>query len=69
MNFPYQIKSLEAYRQDYKKSVEQPEAFWASVGEPVSYTHLDVYKRQLYILAIFKINMVFLKQFNNHHQF
>jgi acetyl-CoA synthetase len=33
MNYPYQINSLEEYHNVYKESVENPEAFWASVAE------------------------------------
>ncbi len=33
MNYPYQITSFEQYQEDYKKSVEQPEAFWANIAE------------------------------------
>lgn len=33
MAYPYQIKSLEQYNSDYKKSVEDPEGFWASVAD------------------------------------
>ncbi|HMK27865.1 MAG TPA: acetate--CoA ligase [Chitinophagaceae bacterium] len=33
MSYPFQIKSLEQYQQDYKRSVDEPEAFWASVAE------------------------------------
>jgi acetyl-CoA synthetase len=33
MSYPYQIKSLEQYHQDYKKSVEDPEAFWGNIAE------------------------------------
>lgn len=33
MSYPYQIKSLEQYHQDYKKSVEDPEGFWGSVAD------------------------------------
>lgn len=33
MSYPYQIKSLEQYNSDYKKSVEDPEGFWGSVAE------------------------------------
>jgi acetyl-CoA synthetase len=33
MSYPYQIKSLEQYHSDYKKSVEDPEGFWSSVAE------------------------------------
>jgi acetyl-CoA synthetase len=32
MAYPYQITSLEQYHSDYKKSVEQPEEFWANVA-------------------------------------
>ncbi len=31
-NYPYQIRSLEQYRSEYKKSVEDPEGFWAGVA-------------------------------------
>lgn len=33
MSYPYQINSFEEYQQAYKKSIEQPEEFWASVAE------------------------------------
>lgn len=33
MNYPYQINSFEEYQRVYKESVENPEAFWASVAE------------------------------------
>ncbi len=33
MSYPFQITSLEQYHADHKKSVEQPEAFWAGVAE------------------------------------
>ena len=33
MSYPYQIKSLEQYHADYKKSVEDPEAFWKAVAD------------------------------------
>ncbi len=33
MAIPYQIKSLEQYHEDYKKSLEDPEGFWGSVAE------------------------------------
>jgi len=33
MNNPFQIKSLEEYKAAYKKSVEQPEAFWEEVAQ------------------------------------
>ena len=32
MAYPYQITSLEQYHADYKKSVEDPEGFWADVA-------------------------------------
>jgi acetyl-CoA synthetase len=33
MSYNYQIKSLEQYHADYKKSIEQPEEFWSNVAE------------------------------------
>ena len=33
MPYPYQIKSLEEYNAAYKKSVEDPEKFWADIAE------------------------------------
>ena len=33
MSYPYQIKSLEQYHEVYKKSVEQPEAFWDNIAQ------------------------------------
>ncbi|RYY70535.1 MAG: acetate--CoA ligase [Chitinophagaceae bacterium] len=33
MSYPYQIKSLEQYHRDYKKSVEDPESFWGEIAE------------------------------------
>ncbi len=33
MSYPFQIKSFEQYKVDYKKSVEDPEGFWSSVAE------------------------------------
>ena len=33
MSYPYQIKSLEQYHEDYKKSVEDPEGFWGNIAE------------------------------------
>lgn len=33
MTYPYQIKSFDEYKAAYKKSVDEPEAFWASVAE------------------------------------
>ncbi len=33
MSYPYQIKSLEEYHSAYKKSVEDPEGFWAAIAD------------------------------------
>ena len=33
MSYPYQIKSLEQYHEAYKKSFENPEAFWGEIAE------------------------------------
>ncbi len=33
MSYPFQIKSLEQYKQDYQKSVDSPESFWAAVAD------------------------------------
>ena len=33
MSYPYQITSFEQYQEDYKKSVEQPDAFWGNIAE------------------------------------
>jgi len=33
MSYPYQIKTFEQYQADYKKSVENPEAFWGAIAE------------------------------------
>lgn len=33
MSYPYQINSFEEYQKVYKESIENPEAFWASVAE------------------------------------
>jgi acetyl-CoA synthetase len=33
MSYPYQIKSLEQYQSEYKKSVEDPEKFWGDIAE------------------------------------
>lgn len=33
MSYPYQINSIEQYQQDYKKSIEHPEAFWSDVAQ------------------------------------
>ncbi|CAN5187793.1 acetate--CoA ligase [soil metagenome] len=32
MSYPYQVTSLEQYHADYKKSAEDPEAFWGDVA-------------------------------------
>ncbi|HEY4062511.1 MAG TPA: acetate--CoA ligase [Puia sp.] len=32
MDYPYQIKSLKEYQSAYKKSVEDPEGFWADIA-------------------------------------
>ena len=32
MSYPFQITSPEQYQKDYKRSVEEPEAFWAEVA-------------------------------------
>jgi acetyl-CoA synthetase len=33
MAYPYQITSLEQYKQDYQKSIENPEEFWDNVAQ------------------------------------
>ena len=33
MSYPYQIKSLDDYHAAYRKSVEDPEGFWAGIAE------------------------------------
>ena len=33
MSYPYQIKSFEEYKEEYQKSIEQPESFWAEIAE------------------------------------
>jgi acetyl-CoA synthetase len=33
MSYPYQIKSLTEYHEQYKKSVENPEEFWEEIAE------------------------------------
>jgi acetyl-CoA synthetase len=33
MSYPYQIKTMESYKQDYKESLEQPENFWGRIAE------------------------------------
>ena len=32
MDYPYQIKSLEEYKRAYKKSIDEPEEFWAGIA-------------------------------------
>jgi hypothetical protein len=33
MSYPFQITSLNQYHKDYKRSVDEPEAFWGAVAE------------------------------------
>jgi acetyl-CoA synthetase len=33
MSYPYQIKSINAYHAAYKKSIEEPAAFWTEIAE------------------------------------
>ncbi len=33
MSYPYQIKSFEEYKTAYKKSIEDPEGFWAGIAD------------------------------------
>jgi len=33
MNYPYQIKTLEQYKEIYKESIESPEKFWYSIAQ------------------------------------
>jgi acetyl-CoA synthetase len=33
MSYPYQLKSLEQYKEVYQKSVDEPEAFWSEIAE------------------------------------
>jgi acetyl-CoA synthetase len=33
MHFPYQIQNFDDYLQQYKKSIEQPDAFWGGIAE------------------------------------
>jgi acetyl-CoA synthetase len=33
MSYPYQIKSFDQYKADYKRSVEDPEDFWSAIAE------------------------------------
>ena len=32
MSYPYQIKSFQAYKEAYQKSIEDPEAFWGEIA-------------------------------------
>jgi len=32
MSYPYQIRSLEQYHSEYRRSIEQPEEFWAAIA-------------------------------------
>lgn len=36
-HYPYQIQNLEEYHQQYKKSIDQPEAFWESIAQNFSW--------------------------------
>jgi acetyl-CoA synthetase len=33
MSYPYQIKSFDQYKADYKRSIEDPEGFWSNVAQ------------------------------------
>ncbi|HMI77635.1 MAG TPA: AMP-binding protein [Ferruginibacter sp.] len=33
MSYPYQIRSMEQYHSEYKRSVEDPEGFWGAIAE------------------------------------
>jgi len=33
MSYPYQIKTLEAYQEAYKNSIDHPEKFWSEIAE------------------------------------
>ncbi|MEO6228823.1 MAG: acetate--CoA ligase [Ferruginibacter sp.] len=33
MAYPYQVTSLEQYHSDYKRSIDEPESFWADIAE------------------------------------
>jgi acetyl-CoA synthetase len=37
MNYPYQLRSFEAYQEAYNKSINDPEVFWAEVAEQFSW--------------------------------
>ena len=38
MSYPYQIRSLDQYHSDYKKSMENPEKFWGEIAENFYWT-------------------------------
>ena len=33
MSYPYQVKSYEEYKAAYKRSIDEPESFWAEIAE------------------------------------
>ncbi|MFL5740050.1 MAG: acetate--CoA ligase [Flavisolibacter sp.] len=33
MSYPYQIRSMDQYRKEYQKSVQDPDAFWSEIAE------------------------------------
>ena len=33
MSYPYQVQSLEEYKEAYKKSIEEPESFWSDIAQ------------------------------------
>lgn len=33
MSYPYQIRSIEQYKEAYRRSIESPETFWAEIAE------------------------------------
>ncbi len=33
MPYPYQIKSYDQYKADYKRSIEDPAGFWGEIAE------------------------------------
>jgi acetyl-CoA synthetase len=33
MDYPYQIKSFDQYQEDYKQSIDHPDAFWSKVAD------------------------------------
>ena len=33
MSYPYQLKTYEAYKEAYQKSVDDPEGFWADIAQ------------------------------------